>query len=324
MLRIIKRVAKFLLGKIGVTTKYFEKDPCVIIWIDGGFCSQIFRYLKGRWFAVRGFKVKYDISWYDKSPLDGLKTERRDFILLKCFPHIELEVSRFPERCRYKFLYGTNIHKTGKKYRGHYDQVQAPLYNFLYDLDDVIANENEYEELAQYLHWEKLHDILGPEARKIEQSIIQDKQRGLKVIGLHVRRGDMSVPQHAYGGKVLTSEYYEYVINKAADKNSVIYIFSNGFDFVESEVIPHIKCKYVMVNKTSEVFEDIFLCSLCSVIIAGQGSLAKIAYSFNTEAERRLIRPILRVNEEENLPKYYAGSRGIVELLTLSENMYEH
>ena len=129
--------------------------------------------------------------------------------------------------------------------------------------------------------------------------------------------------KYAYGGKVLTSKYYEYVLNKTVDENSVVYIFSNGYDFVMSDVVPHIKCRYVSAEKTLGVHEDTYLCSLCEIQIAGQGSMGKYAYSFNTNRKRKLICPVIYDNGEERMQRYYAGSYGTVELITLTEDMYE-
>lgn len=321
--RIIRRMGRIMCGTLGIITKHFEKDPCIIMWIDGGFCSQIFRYLKGQWFSVRGFKVKYDISWYDGRAVDGLGTEARDFLMLKCFPHLNLETPGSKELKRYKMLYGTHLLNTQRRYKGRYDDLRPPLYSHLYTLDDLIQTENEFEELSECLNWSGLHDVLGSEAQKIENSIMQDKQNGLKVIGLHVRRGDMAVKKYAYGNKVLTSKYYEYVLNKTADENSVIYIFSNGYDFVMSDIVPHIKCRYVLADKTDYVYEDMYLCSLCDIQIAGQGSLGAQAYSFNRNRNRKLIRPLLRDNAYERFSRYYAGSFGTVEFVRLTEDMYE-
>lgn len=321
--RIIGYLVRNITGALGIIARHFEKDPCIIMWIDGGFCSQIFRYLKGRWFAVRGFKVKYDISWYDENPVDCLGTEARDFLILKCFPHVNFEAADSNQRKRYCRLYGTHLLNTAGRYKGHYEDLRSPLYSYLYTLDDLIQTENEFEELAEYLNWSGLHDILGSEALKIEASINQDKQNGLHVIALHVRRGDMAVKQYAYGHKVLTSRYYEYVLNKTADENSVIYIFSNGYDFVMSNVVPHIKCRYVLADKTKDVYEDMYLCSICNTQIAGQGSLGAFAYSFNKSRNRKLIRPFLMDNDEEKFSRYYAGSFGTVEFIRLTEDMYE-
>ena len=319
----LKHPGRIICSTLGIITKHFEKDPCIIMYIDGGFSSQIFRYLKGQWFSVRGFKVKYDISWYDKNPVDCLGTEARDFLMLKCFPHLSFESADSKQIKRYKMLYGTHLLNTAERYKGRYEDLRPPVYSYLYTLDDLIRTENEFEELAECLNWSGLHDVLAPEARKIESSIIQDKQNGLHVIGLHVRRGDMAVKKYAYGNKVLTSRYYEYVLNKTADENSVIYIFSNGYDFVMSDVVPHIKCRYVLADKTDSVYEDMYLCSLCDIQIAGQGSLGADAYSFNRNRNRKLLRPLLSDNSEEIFSRYYAGSFGTVEFVRLTEDMYE-
>ena len=323
MIRLIKRLVKNIAGKFGLIMRYFEKDPCVIMYIDGGFCSQIYRYLKGRWFAVRGFKVKYDIRFYDGKNADGLGTEARDFIMLKSFPELEFEAASLPQLWKYRLLYGSDLNHTAQKFKGRYEELRPPLYNVRYDLDGIIRTENEFEELAVCLNWSGLHDILGTEALRIEASIRQDKENGMKVIGLHVRRGDMVVKQFAYGHKVLTSRYYEYVLNKVVDENSVVYIFSNGYDFVMSDVVPYVKCRYVSADKTCGVHEDTYLCSLCEIQIAGQGSLGNRAYSFNTNRNRKLIRPVVYENSEERMRRYYAGSYGTVEFITLTEDMYE-
>ena len=321
LLRVLRSILYEACRAAGHITQYFEKDPCVIIWIDGGFCSQIFRYLKGRWYVQRGFKVKYDISWY-KDPVDCLGIESRDFVLLKYFPDLDFELAAPRELSKYRKLYSKST-RSASKYKGQRDKLKAPLYDFLYGLDWVIDSEKKYEELTQCLEWGHIHHILSLEAQKIEASIIEDKNKGLQTIGLHVRRGDMVSKRFAYGGKVLTSKYYEHILSLAADENSVVYVFSNGFDFVSEAVIPHIKCKYILADKTQGVHEDIFLCSLCDVQLAGQGSLGNRAYSFNKNKNRKLIRPVLRDGEEQSLPKYYAGSRGTVELVHLTEDMYE-
>lgn len=319
--RLCRRIFSPLMRAAGSITKYFEKDPCVIIWIDGGICSQIFRYLKGRWYAKRGFNVKYDITWYDDNPKDILGIEDRNFLLLKCFPDIDFEAASSWELKKYRLLYSKSK-RAAMRYREDRYRLKAPLYDFLYALDWIISSEQELEGLAKCLKWESLHNILGSEAKKIEASIVQNRNNGLKTIGLHVRRGDMAAKQ--FGFRVLNSRYYEHVLSLAADENSVVYVFSNGFDFVAESVVPHIKCRYVLADKTEGVHEDIFLCSLCDMQISSQGSLGKYAYLFNTNKDRKLIRPFFREQDKENLLKYYAGSYGTVEFAALTEDMYEH
>ena len=117
-----KRVLLVFTRSAGYITRYFEKDPCVIMWIDGGFCSQIFRYIKGRWYAERGFTVKYDITWYNHNPKDCLGNEGRPFLLLESFPYIDFEAASSWELIKYRMFYSKSK-RTAAKYKGHRGEI---------------------------------------------------------------------------------------------------------------------------------------------------------------------------------------------------------
>lgn len=38
--------------------------PRVVVFVDGGICSQMYQYLVGALFIQKGYRVHYDLSFY--------------------------------------------------------------------------------------------------------------------------------------------------------------------------------------------------------------------------------------------------------------------
>ena len=64
--------------------------PEIVVLMDGGICSQMHQYLLGRFFAQKGYKVSYDLSFYRTWGTDLTHRFVRNFDLLKAFPYIEI------------------------------------------------------------------------------------------------------------------------------------------------------------------------------------------------------------------------------------------
>lgn len=320
--RIYKKVIFSICGKISIPIKriignvlrYIEKDPCVIMYVDGGFSSQILRYGKGMWFKERGHKVKFDLCWYQKYGKDDLGIEERPWRLSKCFPELELEVATDKEINKYRRIYGTDIHDMVRRYKGREEKMCSPLYVSRYDFDYLIP---DFDVCTKYFHWEGLYDSLSESAKKVAAGIKKGKEAGKKIIGVHVRRGDMVVTGRYW--KVLTAKYFEAAINAVRTNDCILYFFSNGFDFVEKELLPLVHNDYVLVNNRHEDYEDIYLYSLCNVQIASQGSWGNMAFAFNANEDRILVYP--STNREETL----ANSDDLSKVcIYLEDDMYLH
>lgn len=290
MLKPIIRKGFRIIGNIfriiGNISRIFEKNPCVIMYMEGGLSSQILRYCKGMWFQEHGMNVKYDLTWYKKKGMDDLGIEERPWRLSKCFPDLKLEIASDKEVYRYRPLYGSDVHDLVNKYKGKESMMKPPLYVALYDFDYLIS---DFQMCTKYFNWEKLREILSVQAEKTAREIEQYKQAGKKVIGVHVRRGDMTI----VGGywKVLTAKYFEEAIKKVATKESVLYFFSNGFDFVKEEILPIVNYESNLVDNHNEDYEDMYLYSLCDVQVASQGSWGAMAFAFNKNPERKIVIP---------------------------------
>ena len=310
MYKRTSRIIKALLGNI---IKLTEKNPCVIMYIDGGFSSQMLRYCKGMWFQERGLDVKFDLRWYEKNGLDDMGVEARTWRLNECFPELKIDVASCKDAERYQCFYGTNIHKLVNRYKGKEEKLTAPLYVSTYDFDYLVS----FKECPKYFNWQGMYSLLDDRAKTIAKEIMHQKKMGKKVIGVHVRRGDMAVSGSYW--KVLTAHYFEAAINKIATKNSIIYFFSNGFDFVKDEILPCIKNEYVLVDNGFKDFEDIYLYSLCNVQVASQGSWGELAYCFNEDEERMLFIPDYSATQD-----YETCDNGKIVYLHLEKSMYLH
>lgn len=66
-------------------------SPKIMILLDGGICSQMHQYLLGQLYRNRGYKIAYDLSFYDECGMDKDHKFVRNFDLLKAFPYLELE-----------------------------------------------------------------------------------------------------------------------------------------------------------------------------------------------------------------------------------------
>lgn len=320
--RMNKKSVLKTLGKISIPIKrtvgnilrYVEKDPCVIMYVDGGFSSQILRYSKGMWFKEQGHKVKFDLRWYQKNGKDDMGIEERPWRLSKCFPGLDLKIATEKEIKKYRRIYGTDIHDMVRRYKGKEKKMKAPLYVSFYDFDYLIP---DFDVCTKYFNWEGLSDVLSESAKKIAADINKIKEDGRKVIGVHVRRGDMVVTGRYW--KVLTAKYFETAINKVATEDCVLYFFSNGFDFVEKEVLPLIHNDFVLVNKGHEDYEDIYLYSLCNVQIASQGSWGSMAFAFNKNEDRKIVSP--STNKEDALE----NNKDLSKIdIYLEDDMYLH
>ncbi len=92
-------------NRVGELIWRFEKNPLIIVFIDGGMCSQIERATLGKQFEEKGFKVKYQLDFYRLKGHDMYHVEKRDYILDKCFPGVKIDVASPKEIKKYKLLY---------------------------------------------------------------------------------------------------------------------------------------------------------------------------------------------------------------------------
>lgn len=68
-------------------------QPYMIIWMDGGICSQMHQYLLGRYYAENGMNVAYDTRFYRFNGLDkNFKLERK-FEFQEMWPNLPIKIA---------------------------------------------------------------------------------------------------------------------------------------------------------------------------------------------------------------------------------------
>ena len=67
--------------------------PEVVIYVDGGICSQMHQYLLGRYYAEQGFRVSYDIGWYARNGKDNNGIHSRIFEFRELWPELPMEIA---------------------------------------------------------------------------------------------------------------------------------------------------------------------------------------------------------------------------------------
>ena len=259
----------------------------VIVYMDGGICSQINQYVIGQLIARKGYQVSYDTTFFDKNGLDLTGKFVRNFDILKLYPYLEFQTAD-----RFKVKFWAKLFRRSKKYShsdfdylqevppfylaGYYgvpDEVSRKLYNYLPDIDyDSILNSKEDKSYASQI----MNCILS--------------------CGVHVRRGDLANGGSLYYGEGTSKEYFirsiDYVKNRNC--NAHFFFFSDEIDYVEREIIPMINgVEYTVIrgNGSDKGYIDLALCSLCDIQIASVGSMGKYATLLKRNGKKCIILP---------------------------------
>jgi len=299
---------------LGTCISWVEKEPMAVIAIDGGFASQLLRYAMGNELKKRGYHVAYDITWYDEcgKSVDGKND--RIFRLTECFDKLEFPVVEASEVSRYKKFYNCELNGKAKKIFDN-KRVKEPFY---------VPGKTILTEL--FLDYRDLFDfskfpyLMNEKSKTLYKEIQDRKSHKERVIGVHVRRGDMSKTGHYWN--VLTGEYYITVIKKIATANDVFYFFSEDLDWVVDNIVKNIDITYRMVDTKDKEYIDFFLFSLCDILIEGQSSWSERAMFFNNDGNKKLY-----VSEKHYRDESFYNNRygiGSTEIIKLEDNMYVH
>lgn len=212
---------------ININNRIKEYDNLVILWVGGGLCGQIRKYILGKYIEKKyNKKVKYDISWYKYNGLDDRKKLNRNFDLLRIFPDLDFEIANDYEINIYKscfqfcfeplyqfndlVLENKNIYLDGTPY----DK------NCFYEMKEIIKNKLDFE---TYLY-DKLDD---------KNKYILNEIRNCNSVAVHVRRGDFAI----YG--MVDDNYYINSINEITKniKEPHFFFFSDDINYVKNNII---------------------------------------------------------------------------------------
>ena len=244
--------------------------------MDGGICSQMSMYLHGQHFKDIA-DIFYDTTWFELCGKDLDGRFDRKLELLELFPALEFNtISRKASRF-YKMFYRypridgylpepDTIMRT--TYFGGYFDITPEEMNSLFS---CFFNSGRL----------RVPEVHLPDNQPFSKD-------GTKV-AVHVRRGDLANREDQWYKKVPESYFFnaiEYVSSRFEDIH--LYFFSDEPEWVEENLCPFITKPYHIV-KGNKAFEDLYLISLCNVVIASQGSFG--VWGARLNGHSTLIRP---------------------------------
>lgn len=166
------------------------RRPKVIIYMDGGICSQIYMYVKGQYYSEGRLDVLFDIHWYETCGKDQFGVMPRTFELLEMWPDLPFKKISTFER-KFYLLFFQVKHTEG-------DRLPMPssVKHSLYFYEYWNIPSDEYDRV-----FAKFIDIThATRPTKADHDYLNS-------VGVHVRRGDLARGDNpAYGG--VTEGYF--------------------------------------------------------------------------------------------------------------------
>ena len=262
ILSAILQAIDTLLCKMGI------KKPTVVIALDGGICSQMFNYIKGARFAETGCKVLYDTRWFLSKGTDLTGLFARDYELPEMFPSLHIQ------------------YVSARKAKGWYSRFfKHSQSGGLVNVKDVKRTTYFGSQYAQDKDaYARLFPIYFNETTIRQIDVPWSREEGVIHCGVHVRRGDLSIPRPEYG--MVTKDYFPNAIEYVKDHYPHVrfHFFSDEMDWVEQNILPRVDIRYDLI-KGNKAWQDLALLSKCDIIIASQGSFGRMAAQLRAHAE---------------------------------------
>lgn len=255
-----------------IKSVFSDKEKFVIVRVDGGIASQIAFYALGQYYMDKGYKVKFDLSWFEECGMDIDNKFQRNFDLLKAFNLKDIEIATKEEIEYYKnnFPLKSKIYQLAKPpvYVGRYYDYTKLLKKYRKDFIKTFNPEPD-------------------DNNKLWLSKIQAQNS----CAIHVRRGDLSNCKFSYYGKTATSQYFINAINYIKNKVPEIkfFFFSDEVDWIKNEIVPklqNINYEIVDANGSDKGYLDLYLIAHCNHFISSIGSLAKFGALLSENLEK--------------------------------------
>ncbi|EOI6144382.1 alpha-1,2-fucosyltransferase [Campylobacter coli] len=242
----------------------------VIIKVDGGIASQINFYALGQLFAKKGYKVKYDITWFDINGVNVYNTNNgysqsfnAYWDLPKIFPDLKIDIATKEE-----------IHTFKKKYKVNDERAlefKPPMYIDGYNL----SLGRQVNTTCIYNNLKKYFNPIDLSSNK-EFATLANEIENSPSCGIHIRRGDLS-QEHIVYGKPTSIEYFLKTIDLAnkLKPNLKLFLFSDDKQWVQDNLIPHIKQNYALcdISTPENGYLDLYLLSKCKIIVGSHGGM---------------------------------------------------
>ena len=240
--------------------------PSIIIYVDGGICSQMHQYLLGRYYAEQGFRVSYAIGWFARNGKDNNGIHSRFFEFPDLWPDLSFEVASSKLVTFYSRVFPV------KRNGMHFPlQVEPPCYfHGYYFFDD----EKAYGEI--FRRYFTLENAVSTDKLSVVASWPGPK------CAVHVRRGDLANMDDTFYGKV-TVDYFRKAIRYVRERyqHVKIFFFSDDIESVEENLREYYDDLPHELVRGNRAFEDLNLMAHCDCFVASQGSAGKTAALMN-------------------------------------------
>ena len=262
ILSIICKVIDTLLCRLHI------KRPIVVMFMDGGICSQMLMYLQGLYYAEQGLDVRYDTRWFDICGKDQFGNHPRIFEFTEMWPTLP-----FKKISGWRLWIYRHLFKVGQLMNEELPNPATITRSmYLYGYWDLPKGES-----ARL--FSKYFNLNFAAVPSVAEGAFFDN-----VVGVHVRRGDLAKGDNPiYGG--VTDGYFLRAIEFCNEKfrPSKYLLFSDEPDWVEQNICNHITQPYEIM-RGNKAWEDLWLLAQCSVIVASQGSFGRVAAKLNPAA----------------------------------------
>lgn len=245
----------------------------VIIRMDGGVCSQLHFYLMGEIFRRRGCRVSFDTSWFETCGMDLDGRFVRNLDLLKLFPSLP-----WHERRGGVVL---SVYRRLFCHRSEYFSCDSTAWT---DMDAPCYFTGYYHDPKE-LYGKMFYETFSLDTSVLDEvnSSMLDKilAAGEGAVAIHVRRGDLSGYNPAYGNPATTG-YFRRAVAKVAELHADpgLFIFSDEPEWCRECLLPSLpgyKITVVDINGSDRGYMDLVLMAHCPNVITSKGSLGKYA-----------------------------------------------
>ena len=255
---------------------FWDRD--VVIRVDGGICSQISFVAMGLFLSKAcGQSVSYDLSWYREHGRDNTGTVVRRWDFPLAFPGLKVKVADEGGIARAR--------KAKCWQSGFAKDIRGPAYVCGYpEKDSYVLREREV-----------LSGLFRPEVPD-KVRCLAARLEGYETCAVHVRRGDLSQFNPAYGHPTSLDFFLRAMkIVSGIGSRVRFFFFSDDPEYVRSAILPAVSdtsvCEVIDENSAEQGYLDLYLMSCCRYVIGSQGSLGAFAAMLG-ERNELLVTPV--------------------------------
>ena len=226
-------------------------------------------YLVGEMMRRQGYKVSYDVTWFDTWGWDINCKFRRNLHLSNMFPYLQWT----PRRKGLVNLIYSQLHEHHNDYFKDEPTAWLGLKPPVY----MTGYYQHPDEMFTKIFDEVFHLDYGVLDEKNQQALQEIRSKGQNAVAIHVRRGDLSTYLESYGEPV-SVRYFADAIKLIQSKIAypAFFVFSDEPDWCRENILPLIPDAKIMdINSSDTGYLDLALIANCPNVITSKGSFGK-------------------------------------------------